>query len=436
MTARQAAALSLRIDIGEKTRIVVRDALGVVQVDTTTEFSRMHLDDIHGPLREDLDNFCGALGIPEQNSIRKVCDALLRLQKRGRSILLDLFKGRTEERLRTAALCRQICPSWVKSEKWPSALAPPLVTVQMTRGSGIPIELLPLMEFRTPDSMHNDLSRVASSFLGFSAIVKRETPRPTSQGSAPRLENEPRLPIKIFISRDLGGAQADDDHLRSHAAIDLDVAWPPTNMPESQQFCRDLARHLWCSDRTITGETRRPPFQISHFSCHCDTTRPTSGRYFLKFSSLLRNREVTIDDLRDELSALREEQDEPTLRSLVIMNACGSAGLYPSGANSFPDLFLNNDFGFLGFVGTEASVPDGFASLFTRKFYEYLLRAWPIGLALHAARWDILNSMRNPLGIIYTLHAEPEIQIRVPPKVTSGSQSIINRTKNDESPKG
>jgi hypothetical protein len=98
----------------------------------------------------------------------------------------------------------------------------------------------------------------------------------------------------------------------------------------------------------------------------------------------------------------------------VFLNACGSGDLDPAGANSFPELFLKKDFGFLGFIGTETIIPDEFAGLFSEVFYEYLLAGMSIGDALRAARWNLLKLHHNPLGIVYSLYAEPEIRVRHP----------------------
>jgi hypothetical protein len=409
---RRAAALSISIDVQDKTTIVIRDQNGHEQVNVTTDFSRTNLTEMHLSLRDDLDRFRKTLARVEQPSIRRVVDAMLRLQARGRSIVLDLFKGATEARRKTLNLCRDACPFWNVPAYDPAARPPSLIIVRTSLGSGIPVEMLPLVEWRTPVNCENDLPRVAASFLGFSAIVKRQAGG-LIPGENLRLENDPKLPIRMFISRDLGGAIGDDDYLRKNPYVEVEAAWPSDKRLDTSEFCAVLARHLWRCDRTIGGHIRKPPIQICHLSCHCDTTKPYSGKFTLSFSvGPLRGKcEVTIEALRDALNALHDEEDVVAWKPLVFVNACGSAGLYPAGASSFPDLFLRNDFGFIGFVGTEATVPDGFATLFTRTFYDHLLEARQLGEAMHLTRWEILESKRNPLGLIYSLYAEPEIQV-------------------------
>jgi hypothetical protein len=98
------------------------------------------------------------------------------------------------------------------------------------------------------------------------------------------------------------------------------------------------------------------------------------------------------------------------------MNSCGSGDLDPGGASSFPDLFMNNDLGFTGFIGTETVMPNDIAAEFSIRFYEKLIQGVKIGEAILLTRWDLLSLYRNPMGLMYTLFAEPEIRVRSPVK--------------------
>jgi hypothetical protein len=122
-------------------------------------------------------------------------------------------------------------------------------------------------------------------------------------------------------------------------------------------------------------------------------------------------RKVNLEALTDELVKLRLGPGTRRVRPLVFFNACGSAMVDPVGASSFPELFLRRDLGFLGFIGTEATIPDSFAAEFARAFYGFLLDGKEIGEALHATRWKLLDDNMNPLGLLYSLYAEPEIRV-------------------------
>ena len=80
---------------------------------------------------------------------------------------------------------------------------------------------------------------------------------------------------------------------------------------------------------------------------------------------------------------------------------------------------MNSDLGFTGFIGTETVMPNDIAAEFSIKFYERLIKGDSIGEAILLTRWDMLGVYHNPLGLMYTLVAEPEIRVRSPVKKVS-----------------
>jgi hypothetical protein len=67
-----------------------------------------------------------------------------------------------------------------------------------------------------------------------------------------------------------------------------------------------------------------------------------------------------------------------------------------------------------GFIGTETRIPDQYAAAFSEQFYTELLQGRPLGEAVHAARWTLLRRHNNPLGILYTVYADPDMRVRKP----------------------
>jgi hypothetical protein len=61
--------------------------------------------------------------------------------------------------------------------------------------------------------------------------------------------------------------------------------------------------------------------------------------------------------------------------------------------------------------------PDKFAAQLSQAFYTRLIEAVPLGEALHGAKWELLKGACNPLGIFYTLYADPYIQVSEPKQV-------------------
>jgi hypothetical protein len=271
--------------------------------------------------------------------------------------------------------------------------------------------------------------------LGYSAIVKRQLGGPPS---SLYLENIPRLPIKMFINRSLRGALREESHMRGNLGLDLEGSWPDRNAPSDRLlFMNQLASFLWDASQGFSGTSRDPPDQICHFSCHCDTlTNSLASNYTLWLQSgeilNMGRQAVTLGSLTDELVQLGiGNQGDRRARPLIFLNACGSGDMDPAGASSFPALFLNKGLGFIGFIGTETTIADDFASAFSESFYENLLLGTPLGRAIHVSRWQLLRSRRNPLGILYTMYAEPETRVRRPvQKPTISAPRMPTKTTN------
>ena len=388
MIKRDPAVLHLSIEIADKTRVILNKADRSPPFDKTFNFSRNQLEDVHALLRSDLDDFQRELGRPMQISIAKVARLLLKLQKRGRLLVHSLFDGDNDSIQYIVSAFNKVCSS--RNGTDPGSLNPPLITVGLTSGCGIPIELLPLAIWRTAPEDEGDLVKLASSFLGFSAIVKREGLGVPLEADALGLTGDPRLPIRLFRTRDLGGPLADEKYFVAHKLIKLDTTWPGIPGPRQDEVCTDLANLLWHTNQA--QNENKPAVQICHFACHCDTEDERSGRYKIIFKSKLgfNTQVVMLEDLQDELMRLSETGIKGR-KSLVIMNACGSAGLRPGSASSFPKLFLSKDIGFLGFVGTETTVSDGFASLFVQSLYEKMLSATRVPLGLRNTHGSLGN---------------------------------------------
>ena len=62
-------------------------------------------------------------------------------------------------------------------------------------------------------------------------------------------------------------------------------------------------------------------------------------------------------------------------------------------------------------------MPDEVASAFSRYFYTYLLQGLSLGEAIHRAKWKLVELHQNPLGVLYTVYADPELTVRRPTHV-------------------
>ena len=308
--------------------------------------------------------------------------------------------------------------------RW-NADAPPfnLIQVEMPRESGIPVDFLPILDYaryRPPAAAENinTLGELACSFLGFSSIVRRHIAAAPIRATI--LENIPRLPMKMFIYRRSKGARDEQKYLIGHPDIDMDEGWPRPNhdLPSDAHFADHLAAYLW-EAKTRFGKDKpeeEHPDQICHFSCHSETKlKEPSSHYTIKLGQggALGNRTVDLMSLTNAISRARSQNySDRKQRPLVFLNSCGSANLDPTAATSFPELFLQN--GFTGFIGTEAVVPEDYAAAFAQEFYANMLSQELLGKAMLATRWNLLKAYNNPMGLIYSAFAEPEISVRRP----------------------
>ena len=76
-----------------------------------------------------------------------------------------------------------------------------------------------------------------------------------------------------------------------------------------------------------------------------------------------------------------------------------------------------------GFIGAEYDLPEAFASDFARVFYANLLKLEHLGLALFRTRWFFAKEYNNPLGLFYSLYADPNLRL-------SRTSSSVNRSVN------
>jgi len=155
---------------------------------------------------------------------------------------------------------------------------------------------------------------------------------------------------------------------------------------------------------------------VQHFACHCTTGHARSEDDCLNLScDSGRSHKVKLADLQARFTELAEpDANRRNSKPLVFLNACGSSVINPTAPATFPHFFLKN--GNRGFIGTETAVPDGVASAFSRTFYSFFLRGCSLGEAIHQAKWELVERHRNPLGILYTVYADPELTVRRPAK--------------------
>ena len=334
-------------------------------------------------------------------TIKQASDALESLNLSTLTLTWQIFRDELE---RVASIFQKCFPTWRTSTD------PVIITVTAELNRFIPIEFLPLFEFSEwPEA--DDLPTLETAvrrFLGFSAIIRREF-RDLSISHDLILQNEPKLPLRCFVYDNLRGANAEVSFFQDNANyIDIDGPWPATKLSR-RDFSKAMAAFLRYANQRFDGQIRTPIDQIQHFSCHCEVDESISSNSILRLAN---GNEVKISDLQAYFAILSGES-MPQSGPLIFLNACGSSRMNPMSATSFPRFFLEENRN-RGFIGTETNVPDSFAAEFSQRFYQGLLGGLSLGKAIHYAKWAMLQEKKNPLGILYTIYADPDLHVSKP----------------------
>lgn len=389
----------LKIERGKKPQTLILTDSGGVRHEVTCQFEEGKAVEIREGLKRNLTRMKELLHREEDDpklTVKDASEALRILARWGISMMVSLFGN---ERETVQNLFRQSYPRWL------SGSGPVVITAAADLSHFLPLEFLPIFEISkwTNCADWPTLAQAVRRFPGFSAIIRREfynlrVPQDLT------LKRNPRLPLKCFIEQDLPGALEEVEFFKGNHGIEFDGPWPDTPIEE---FADHLAKYLQFSNQTFTGDLRSHGDQIQHFVCHCNIDEKVPSESELIFS---KNNIVTISDLHESLTPpSRLEQREPG--PLIFLNACGSAEMNPMWVTSFPQFFLRDN-GNRGFIGTETNVPDQFAADFSRCFYESLLNGVRLGEAVNNAKWKMLEQANNPLGILYTIYADPDIVVK------------------------
>jgi hypothetical protein len=240
------------------------------------------------------------------------------------------------------------------------------------------------------------------------AIIRRTGRSGTTLDS--RLSASGRLPIKVFYDASLSGAKDEIAFFQTLVTqVSLEGPWPDAAQAQNCTSA-SFAAMLLNPDQNFDGTSKSERDQILHFSCHCVTDETDPNRYRLRLRAATgESVDLTLQQLR---AAFFSQQMNRPLRSssrpLVFFNACGSAAIDPHSLGSFPALFAATH---RGMIGTETKIPDDVAAAFSKVFYTALLGGRTVGQSLQAARWALVNRLNSPLGILYTLHADPDLFI-------------------------
>lgn len=370
-----------------------------------------------------LNKFLIKVGSGGKLSFSAVSEAMQQLHAAGGKLNLLLFGRSGQDDIEKFFI--ENYPAWLRSAT--AGYNPPVIQMRSLIEHVLPLEFLPVFNRTKPDQVHNlnDLTSLAARFPGFSTIIQRaftlDDPQTgekmsSSSGTSPQpLDNSRNLPVRLFRHAGLSGARREREFFANADWVELRGPWPDTELAPAQ-FLTDFAGQLW--EDTPPAGNENSPDQVHHFACHCDTQELNSLQHSVSLGhlrpwiGLVSEKRVSIGTLIGEISTYRP-RSATAPRPLVFFNACGSSKVTPNGVASFPDMFLSY-FGSRGVIGTETRIPDRFSSRFSELFYLYLVQGATLGEAIFRARWQLLKLLNNPLGILYSIYADPYLQVSKP----------------------
>ncbi|WP_436536121.1 CHAT domain-containing protein [Actinoplanes sp. HUAS TT8] len=294
--------------------------------------------------------------------------------------------------------------------RWPDWRHSDAVPIVEVRGHDdyFPFEVLPLLDSK-PFAEFVNLDEVATGlrrFLGFSMAVRRVGPFPVRNDP---LVAAPRLPVQL-ITYDMAGAKTEAATFGLRPDLmSVDGPWPAAGLDQDEVEQRLLDVLFDPAVALDGGRNTDGAAQIQHFACHCLTENRTDIGYTLLVGGPgEQKRTLTMLAI---LNGYRQRTQDRGVsaasRSLVVVNACGSAKVDQHTRRSFPEWFLNNRH--RGFVGTEVDVPDSVAAVFAEEFYAALLQRIPLGEAVVQARRRLFLRWQNPLGLLYACYGDPNL---------------------------
>lgn len=347
-------------------------------------------------------------------------NALQWLHNRGAIYMRNVFGS---ERYLIKDFLKEKFPIWNRSlhSDDNDIIRPPVIMVSGEGSIQIPFELLPFFDFEWNETINNidSLFNAASKFLGFSTVVCRELYHFKNKNQESLcdgiIDNTQGMRVRFFKDINLANALNEEQFLKENVNINLIDPWPAQGFVDEQSFLNEFTDNLLYGAETFGGQLDH----IQHLACHADTELEDSQDYTFSVTypqqTFTEPEDVTVDvsfeDLQTGMSG-NFQKDKSISYPLIFLNACGSSRINPLSSSSYPKFFYQNRN--RGFIGAELAIPDGLASQFAAYFYQYFDSADAVSLAIYKARRKLLKFHNSPLGILYTVYANPMLKVHKP----------------------
>lgn len=292
----------------------------------------------------------------------------------------------------------------------------------------IPIEFLPL--FGAPDIPNvfdaESLARAMVRFTGMYASVRRSGLWPVDPRES--IDAREGLRMKVFVHHGQDDADYEETsfaQLKSSRLVDMDEPWPrrdwiPAGVAPSAAELQ-LGQHrmidaLFDQLGSVAGKNDTRLDHVHHVFCHADTRGPRFDEHFLRLTARSASDAeaehayaLGLEEMLDSFSRRLQRGDPVPRAAIIFLNACASLRTDSQCLSSLPGLFLQTH---AGVIGTEAKIPTNVAATFSRSFYRFMFAGHDVGQSLHHSRWGLVREFNNPLGILYTLYAKPDLYLQ------------------------
>ena len=162
-----------------------------------------------------------------------------------------------------------------------------------------------------------------------------------------------------------------------------------------------LRTHTGPEVETAFGEENQP--DLLYFYAHGG--KAMEGPYF-NLGSEEAAKKIWLQDLEDIAEPLGEKS------YLVFLNTCNSTAYTPEMTENFIEFFFHKNA--VGVLGSQCEIREEVADYFFRKFLHHFITGKPLGEALFATRWEMLEKEWDPRGLVYSMFAPAHTHLKNP----------------------
>lgn len=252
----------------------------------------------------------------------------------------------------------------------------------VTENCFVPWELLC---WRKP--LQNDIHPL-DNFWGFKYALSRQLMKVNDkkQTGSISLYFDDSPSIALFVDKSLPFAEKKEAGYLEHLGT--------RDLAKISRLADLTVRDLSGSNLKLSEYYQNVNADIVHFACHASSSNESHIQVTEKYR------------IPSQFFADTPIKNHP----LIILNVCSGGIKDVLRTTGFVNAF--NKAGVRGILTTEARIPDKFGYFFIRRFYRSILSGTMVSSSLHECRHYFMRKWNNPLGLIYSLYANPWLVLK------------------------